>query len=58
MITANPAKLMGLDGRRGTVEVGKDANFSVFKGVPARDMSAHVIYTVGEGKVIYAKSKE
>lgn len=55
MVTIHPAKVIGLADRLGTVEVGKDANFAVFKGVPGVDMGAHVVYTIGEGEVRYAR---
>ena len=56
MVTIHPAKVMGLQDRIGTVEVGKDANFAVFKGVPGTDMGAHVVYTIGEGDIKYQRN--
>lgn len=56
MVTVNPAKVMGLEDRIGTIEKGKDANFAVFKGVPGTDMGAHVVYTIGEGNIKYQKN--
>lgn len=55
MVTIHPAKVIGLEDRLGTIEVGKDANFAVFKGVPGVDMGAHVVYTIGEGVVRYER---
>lgn len=56
MVTINPAELMGLEDRLGSIEVGKDANFAVFAGVPGIDMGAHVVYTIGEGVILYQKA--
>lgn len=56
MVTINPAKVMGLQNRIGSIEVNKDANFAVFKGVPGTDMGAHVVYTIGEGDIKYQKN--
>jgi imidazolonepropionase-like amidohydrolase len=33
-VTINPAKILGLDGRIGSLAVGKDADFAVFDGDP------------------------
>lgn len=56
MVTIHPAKVMGLQDRIGTVEVGKDANFAVFKGIPGTDMGAYVVYTIGEGDIKYQRN--
>ena len=56
MITINPAKVLGVDADIGSIEVGKYANFAVFKGLPGTDMGAHVIYTIGEGSVLYHRN--
>lgn len=53
MVTINPSKVMGLQDRIGTIEVGKDANFAVFQGIPGTDMGARVMYTIGEGHIKY-----
>jgi imidazolonepropionase-like amidohydrolase len=34
MITMNPARELGLDGRLGSIEVGKDADIAIFNGHP------------------------
>lgn len=56
MVTIHPAKVLGLEERIGTIEAGKDANFAVFKGLPGRDMGAHVVCTIGEGDVKYMRA--
>ena len=53
MVTIYPAELLGIDDRLGSIEIGKDANFAVFQGIPGSDMGAQVIYTIGEGEIKY-----
>ncbi len=55
MVTIHPARVLGLADRVGSIEVGKDANFAVFQGLPGRDMGAEVACTVCEGQVRYRK---
>lgn len=55
MITINPAIIMGVQDRVGTIEQGKDADIVLFRGMPARDTSARVEYTIAEGKVVYQR---
>ena len=47
----NPAKLLGIDDRKGSVEVGKDANLVVFD----KDFKVH--YTIIKGEVAYARDR-
>lgn len=53
MITINPAKTLHVDDRVGSIKVGKDGDIVLFDGMPARDVSAGVKYTIIEGKVVY-----
>lgn len=53
MLTINPAKIIGVDDRVGSIEKGKDADLVIFKGTPALDTNAAVVYTIINGKVIY-----
>ena len=39
MLTLNPAKTLGLESRVGSIEIGKDADFSLFSGDPLRVQS-------------------
>lgn len=55
MITINPARALELSDRVGSLEVGKDGDVALFSGVPARDVSASVRYTIIEGKVVYKR---
>ena len=38
-LTINPAKILGLDHRMGTLEAGKDADLSIWNGHPFHNMS-------------------
>lgn len=55
MITINPAKIMGIDDRVGTIEKGKDADIVLFKGLPAYDTNAEVKFTIINGEIVYTK---
>ena len=57
MITINPAKALGVEDRVGSLEVGKDGDVVLFRGVPAQDVSASVQYTIIEGNVVYTAEK-
>ena len=37
-ITINPAHVVGIDGRVGSIEAGKDADIAIFEGNPLRDI--------------------
>ena len=54
-ITLNPAKQLGLDGRLGTIEVGKDADFAIFNGHPLNSY-ARCEMTLVEGEVFFQRS--
>ena len=56
-ITETPARILGLDHRMGTLEVGKDANITIFSGDPldARSWVEHVLI---EGKEAYRRDKD
>lgn len=56
MITINGAKIMGVDDRIGSIEVGKDADIVLFNGIPAYDTNAEVMYTIIDGKIVYKKN--
>ena len=55
MITSIPAKILGVHDRIGSIEVGKDADIVLFKGLPALDTHAEVQYTIIDGKTVYQK---
>lgn len=47
--TLNPARLLGIDNRKGSIEVGKDADLVIF------DTDFNVHYTIVGGKIVYAR---
>ena len=53
MITINPAKIMGVDDRVGSLEIGKDADIVLFKGMPTYETNARVVYTIMDGSIVY-----
>ncbi|MBS4534630.1 amidohydrolase [Clostridium sp. D2Q-14] len=55
-ITINPAEILGVDNRLGSIENGKDADIVVFNGHPLRDIRAKVNMTIIDGKVVYRES--
>lgn len=57
MLTINPAKILGIDDRVGSIERGKDADLVIFDGTPALDTNATVQYTIIDGQVVYNRNK-
>lgn len=57
MITVNPAKLLGLDHRIGSIEVGKDADLVIWSDHP---LGTHAIAekTFIEGRLYYDRSRD
>ena len=53
MMTANPAKMLGVDDRLGTLEEGKDADISVFTAHPVTSYAARVRHSIINGEVIF-----
>ncbi len=51
-ITINPAKVLGVDDRVGSLKVGKDADFLVFGGDPL-DARNRVLETYIDGKLVF-----
>lgn len=56
-ITVVPARLLGIDHRVGTLEIGKDADAIITDG-DLLHYQTFVQYTVVEGKLVYDKQKE
>jgi imidazolonepropionase-like amidohydrolase len=52
MVTLNPAKLLHLDDRMGSVKVGKDADLVLWTDNPL-SIQAKVLYTVVDGEILY-----
>jgi len=51
MATINPAKVIGVDGRKGSLEPGKDAGIVIF------DNNMNVYKTIVGGKIVYDRCK-
>ncbi len=56
-ITLNPAKILGLDHRMGSIEPGKDANLAIFTGDPL-DVRSWVEAVFIEGREAYRRGKD
>ena len=52
-ITINPAEIVGIDDRVGSIEVGKDADIVIFDGNPIKDIDCKTYATIINGEVIY-----
>ncbi len=48
-ITLNPAQVAGIDGRVGSLDVGKDADIAVFSSNPLRDIQARALQVFIDG---------
>ncbi|NLK21898.1 MAG: N-acetylglucosamine-6-phosphate deacetylase [Epulopiscium sp.] len=46
-VTINPAKALGIDKKKGSIEVGKDADITIF------DEAVDIYLTFGKGKILY-----
>lgn len=56
MVTLNPAKLLHLDDRMGSLKVGKDADVVIWTDNPL-SINAKVNYTIIDGAIYYDRSK-
>ncbi|WP_326831050.1 amidohydrolase family protein [Anaerosalibacter bizertensis] len=52
-ITINPAEIIGISDRVGSLEVGKDADIVIFDGNPLKDIDYKTFATIINGKVVY-----
>lgn len=57
-ITIDAAKVLGIDDRVGSIEVGKDADFVIMDGPDLLGYTTMSRWTVVNGKVMYDKDKE
>lgn len=57
MITINPAKILGIEDRVGSLEEGKDADILLFDGLPTYDTGAKLINTILNGEIVYSVVK-
>ncbi len=51
-ITLDAAKILGIDGTRGSIEAGKVADLVLYDGDPF-EHTTHVTHTIQEGRVVY-----
>ena len=52
-VTINPAEIVGIDDKVGSLEEGKDADIVIFEGNPLKDIDAAAKYVIVDGKVAY-----
>lgn len=55
-ITINPARVLGIEDRVGSIEVGKDADIVIWDNSPF-EINSNVLYTIIDGKIVYSKNK-
>ena len=53
-ITINPAEILGIDDRVGSIEEGKDADIVIFDGHPL-DIKTNVVKVIINGEIVYKK---
>ncbi|MBR3650387.1 MAG: amidohydrolase family protein, partial [Victivallales bacterium] len=51
-ITINPARVIGVDKRIGSLELGKDADIVVFDSNPLHDIQYHAKYVLVNGNIV------
>lgn len=56
-ITINPAEIVGIDDRVGSIEVGKDADIVIFDGNPIKDIGCKTYATIIDGEIVYQMDK-
>lgn len=54
-ITINPAQIIGIDDRVGSIEVGKDADIVIFDGNPIKDVDYKTVMTIIDGKIVFRR---
>ena len=52
-ITINPAQVLGIADRVGSLEVGKDADLVIWTADPLTTIGAHALTTIVDGKIVY-----
>jgi imidazolonepropionase-like amidohydrolase len=55
-VTLNPAWILGIDSRVGSLEPGKDADLVIFDGPPL-SLRSHVVSTIIDGVVVYESKR-
>ena len=57
MMTINAAKFLDIDERVGSIQVGKDADFSVWDVYPL-EPTANVVMTMVDGEIVYKEARD
>ncbi len=52
-ITINPAEIVGISERVGSIKVGKDGDLVVYDGNPLKDIDSRVFMTIIDGNIVY-----
>ncbi|WP_458862779.1 amidohydrolase [Acidaminobacterium chupaoyuni] len=52
-ITINPAEIIGIADRVGSLEAGKDADVAIFRGNPITDIQYETVYTIINGEIVH-----
>lgn len=53
-ITINPARIIGIDDRVGSIEEGKDADIAIFDGDPL-EIKTRCVYSIINGQIVYER---
>lgn len=56
-LTINPAWVLGIDKRTGSIEEGKDADLAIFSGYPF-NIYSQVEFTIVDGEIVFDRSQE
>lgn len=54
-ITINPAEIVGISDRVGSIEAGKDADIVIFDSNPIKDIDCKTYMTIINGEIVYKK---
>ncbi len=54
-ITINPAEILGIQHRVGSIEKGKDADIAIYDGNPM-EIFTNLLYTIIDGNIVYKQS--
>ena len=54
-ITINPAEIIGIDDRVGSIKAGKDADIVIFDKNPLKNIDSQTFMTIIDGKVVYKR---
>lgn len=54
-ITINPAKIIGIDDKVGSIEIGKEADIVVYDGNPL-EIFTNTLYTIIKGQIVYKRN--